>query len=167
MELVDIVNERNEVVGQIDKDEAHTNGALHRCIISELIDSKGNWTLVKQASSRQDGNKYVSPVGGHVQSGESEEDALKRETLEEIGIHVTSFKLVGRAIFNREVIGRRENHYCAMYEVYSDELPTLNHESVGFETFSREQLKSELKDNPEKFGDAFYFAMKNFYPDLE
>src|ERR1700690_2004728 len=106
MEIVDVVNDQNEVIGQIDKDEAHRTGALHRCVIAELIDSQSRWILVKQANGRQDGNKYVSPVGGHVQSGESDELAVIRETLEEVGIHSQNPKFVGTAIFNREVIGR-------------------------------------------------------------
>lgn len=89
MEMVDIINQQNEVLYQTSKEEAHQKGLLHRCIIAEVIDSKGNWTLVKQASDRQDADQYVSPVGGHIKAGESETEALAREALEEMGL--TSF----------------------------------------------------------------------------
>lgn len=163
MELVDIVNEQDEVVRQAFKEECHENGWLHRTVISELIDSTGNWILVKQANDRQDSGQYVSPVGGHIQAGESEEKALRREALEEVGITNFEFKFVGKKIYNREVIGRKENHYFIVYEIYSDEVPVLNHESDSYEKFSKEELLRELKDNPKKFGKAFHFVMKEIY----
>ena len=166
MEMVDIINQQNEVLYQTSKEEAHQKGLLHRCIIAEVIDSKGNWTLVKQASDRQDADQYVSPVGGHIKAGESETEALAREALEEMGLTSFTSKYIGKAILNREVIGRKENHLFILYEVYTDQTPTLNHESVDFEKFSFDQLKSELHSNPTKFGHAFHFVMEKFYSGL-
>ncbi|MCB9812938.1 MAG: NUDIX domain-containing protein [Pseudomonadales bacterium] len=163
MEIVDIVNAKDEVTGNCPKVECHEKGILHRVIISELIDSHGNWILVKQANDRQDAGQYVSPVGGHIRSGETEEEALRRETEEELGITEFDFKFVGKKIYNREVIGRKENHYFIVYEIYSDEEPVLNHESDSYERFSRDQLLKELKENPKKFGDAFHFVMNEIY----
>lgn len=168
MEYVDIVNEKNEVVGKSSKQEAHEKGLLHRTVVAEVIGSDGKWTLVKQADDRQDPGQYVSPVGGHVSSGESEEDALEREAEEELGLRgALNYRLVGRKIFNREACGRKENHYFVLYEIYSDEKPVLNHESVGYERFSEDQLRKELKENPKKFGDAFHFLVENFYQRLQ
>ncbi len=166
LEIVDIVNKQNQVIGRVPKEEAHQKGLLHRCIISQVIDSQGSWTLVKQASDRQDPGQLVSPVGGHIQAGEAEEDALARETMEELGLIVEKCKFVGRAIFNREVIGRKENHYFIFYEMYTDLEPSLNHESVEYEKFSPAQLRVELFTQPQKFGDAFTFGVKMMYPYL-
>lgn len=165
-EIVDIVDENDQVLYQVPKKEAHAKGLLHRTVISEIRDSKGNWVLVKQSSDRQDAGQYVSPVGGHAKAGESEDDALKREALEECGIKDFNFKLVGKAIFNRQVLGRQENHYFILYEIYSDDGVTLNHESEDHRTFSTEELKEEIRKCPEKFGNAFLFILKTFYPEL-
>lgn len=119
-EMVDIVDENNVVLRQIPKKEAHEKGLLHRTVISEIKNSKGDWTLTKQASDRQDAGQYVSPIGGHALAGESEDKALKRETLEEFGFEPTNFKLAGKAIFNRYVLNRQENHYFVLYEIYTD-----------------------------------------------
>lgn len=163
MEIVDIINEQDAVLRQASKDDAHQQGLLHRCIIAEVIDSHGNWTLVKQASDRQDAGQYVSPVGGHIRTKESEADALRRETLEEMGITTYTSKFIGKAILNREVIGRKENHLFILYEIYTDQPPTLNHESVSFAKFSFDQIKKEIQSNPTKFGQAFHFVMEKFY----
>lgn len=165
-EVVDIVNEQNQVIGTIAKQEAHKTGVLHRCVIGEVIDSQGNCILVEQASDRQDAGQFVSPIGGHVQAGENEDAALIREASEEMGFtpEQFTFKKMGEVIFYREVIGRKENHLFILYEVYTDATPILNHESVGFQKFSFDQLKQELRENPKKFGDAFHYVVQKFYP---
>ncbi len=165
-EMVDVVDEENNILYKTSKKRTHELGLLHRTVIAEVIDSKGNWTLVKQASDRQDAGQYVSPVGGHVRSGESEDEALHREALEEMGLKDFDYKFIGKAIFDRKVLGRQENHYFILYEIYTDDKAELNHESVGMETFTKHELRKQIKTSPKKFGDAFYFIIKTFYPEL-
>lgn len=162
-EQVDIVNEKGDILGQTSKEEAHKKGLLHMTVISEVVNSKGQWLLVKQASDRQDAGQYVSPVGGHVRAGESLEDALKREAMEELGIENYTYTYLGRQVFNREVLGRKENHLFVLYEMRSDQTPVLNEESVSYRLFTTEELKRELKNNPDSFGDAFHFVVKSFF----
>lgn len=167
MEYVDVINENDEIIGSVSKQEAHEKGLLHRTVISEVINSNGKWTLVKQSSDRQDAGQYVSPIGGHVESGESGDEALKREAEEEYGLKGEfKFQLKGKKIFNREILGRKENHYFTLYEIYTDKEPILNEESVGYETFSPGELKAALKEKPNKFGTAFHFIVQTFYPSL-
>lgn len=167
MEFVDIIDEHNKIIGKVTKDEAHMKGLLHKTVIAEVIGSDGKWTLVKQSSDRQDAGKIVNPIGGHVEAGESEDEAVQREAFEEYGLRGDiNFKLVGRKIFNREVLGRKENHMFILYEIYTDQEPVLNEESVGFERFSKEELIKNLKENSDRFGDAFHFVVRSFYPEI-
>ncbi|MDO8503077.1 MAG: NUDIX domain-containing protein [bacterium] len=166
-EYVDIVDESDEVVGKTSKQEAHEKGLLHRAVIAEVIGTDGKWTLVKHSPDRQDPGQFVSPIGGHVEAGETAEQALIREAEEEYGLTGNvDFILKGKVTFNRTVIGRRENHRFIVYEIHSDKPPVLNHEAVGYERFSKDQLRKEMRENPRKFGDAFHFVVKTFYPDL-
>ncbi len=54
MEYVDIVDKDVKVIGKAPKVEAHKKGLLHPTVIAEVINSKGEWLLVKQASHKQD-----------------------------------------------------------------------------------------------------------------
>ena len=166
-EQIDIVNERDEVVDISSKFTAHNQGLLHRTVIAEVIGPDGRWTLVQQASDKQDAGQFVSPVGGHVRAGESEDDALRREAAEEYGLTgELQFKCIGKKVYKRQTRGKIENHYFSVYEIYTNKPPVLNEESVGTETFSKEQLARELKENPSKFGDAFHFVFNNFYQSI-
>jgi 8-oxo-dGTP pyrophosphatase MutT (NUDIX family) len=163
-EIVDIIDGNGEVLRQAVKSETHQHGWLHKTVIGYLRDGD-EWILVRQAADRQDAGQLVAPVGGHVQAGESETDALLRESEEEIGTRNIEYKLIGRAIFHRQVIGRDENHLFVVYEIYTDDEIVLNEESVSYERFTHEGLMKALVEFPENFGDAYYFVLEKFYPD--
>jgi len=162
-EMVDIVTADDTVVRAVSKRDAHLRGYLHRTVIAEVLNSKGEWLMVKQAGDRQDPGQYVSPVGGHVRSGETVEDALRREAKEELGLADTSFTYVGKAVYNREVCGRKENHYFIQFIIRSDAQPVLNAESVSFRFFSPGEMKRELREHPQVFGAAFHFVVSSFF----
>lgn len=166
LEMIDVVDPDNNVLFCVTKERAHKEGLLHRAILAQLINSKGKWILVKQASDRQDAGQYVVPVGGHITAGESEVEALQRETLEELGLKAFKHKFIGRGIFNRKVLGRKENHYFILYEIYSDKKLNLGPEAKSYKSFTKERIKKLLKDNPKIFGNAFHFTVKAFYPNL-
>ena len=166
-ELVDIIDENGKVLYSRTKKEAHELGLLHKTTVAKIIDTKGHWLLIKQSAGKQDVGKYVCPVGGHVMSGESDDDAIKREVAEEVGFtNIENYKLLGKKIFNRNVLGKQENHMFIMYEIVSDQKPVLNHESESFKYFTASELKSELKENPQNFGVAFHFAVSSFFLEL-
>lgn len=166
-EIVDVVDENNNVLYQISKQMAHEKGLLHRTVVCALVDSGGSWTLVEQSSGRQDPGQFVFPIGGHQRSGESDIEAVKREALEEVGLDGDLvIKHVDKIIYNREILGRKENHYFLFFEIHSDHIPVLNHEASSFKKFTRQELKQHLKEQPSKFGPPFIYLLENFYPEL-
>jgi isopentenyl-diphosphate delta-isomerase len=165
-ELVDIVDSKGNFLEVVSKKEAHEKGLLHKVVVTEVINSKGQWIMAKQSRDRQDAGQYVSPIGGHVSAGEDEIEALKRESEEEFGLRDFKYELVGRAILNRFVIGRQENHFFAVYKIFSDQKPVINDEIESYKYFTEEEMKKELKENPKSFGGAFHFVVKTFFPHL-
>lgn len=155
-EQIDLINEQNVVIGTTSKILAHKDGLLHRIVIGELINSKGEFCFVRQASDRQDAGQFVSPIGGHVGAGESVEDALVRECQEECGITPTNFRYLTQTIYNRAVIGRQENHLFLVYLINTDQLPVLNHESTEYRYFTKAQIYQALATNDPTFGAAWH-----------
>lgn len=149
---------------QAAKSEAHKHGWLHKTVIGYVRIGQ-DWALVRQTADRQDAGQLVAPVGGHVQAGETELEALMREAEEEIGTCNITHKLIGSARFHRQVIGRDENHLFIIYEIATDDEITLGDEAEAIETFTSQELKEALQVTPQNFGDAYYFVLEQFYPD--
>jgi isopentenyl-diphosphate delta-isomerase len=166
LEPVDIVDEDNNILYGTTKGEAHEKGLLHRTVIAPVFTTQGHWLLVEQSADRQDAGQFVSPVGGHARTGETEEEALRREALEEIGHAEIAFQLKGRSIFNREILGRKENHYFIIFEITTDDPLVLGDEAVSYKQFTEDELKQALKTTPERFGNAFHHMVGEFYPHL-
>lgn len=166
-ERVDAVDENDVVLYSTTKTEAHKNGLLHRVVIAEAKNTQGDWLLIRQASDKQDAGQFVSAVGGHVEAGETEEYALRRETLEECGFSEFEFKLIGKSILNRHVIGRQENHLFVVYEIFVDEKDiVMGDEIESYKIFTTQELKNRLKNHSEEFGGGFHFVVENLYPEL-
>ena len=164
--MVDVVDENDNILHPVYKEEAHQKGLLHRTVISEIKDSAGRWVLIKQSSGKQDAGQFVSAIGGHVQAGETEEEALAREAQEETGLTNVDYKLIGKVISKRNVLDHQENHYFILYEIYSDQNIQLNEESQECRLFTEEELRNSLKQTPAMFGTAFHLVVKTFYPQL-
>lgn len=167
MELVDIIDHDLTRIHTVSKQEAHAKGLLHATVIAEIIRHNGDMVLVQQNAHKQDAGQWVSPVGGHVASGESFDDALRREALEECGISNFKYSFKGKAIYDRMVKDHSENHYFILYEISSDAQLVLNDESVSYKAFTPEEIKNMLKEDPTQFGAAFHFVVNTFYPHLK
>lgn len=165
-ERVDIVDENCNALYSTTKQEAHEKGLLHKTVIAEIINSKGEFMLVKPFPHKQDAGQYVSPMGGHVKSGESDEDALKREMEEELNIRDFLYDYKGRVILNRRVLNRQENHFFIVYIVFSDQVPVLGDETANYRWFTREKIKKQFVEKRENFGEAFLFLLNNLYRDF-
>jgi isopentenyldiphosphate isomerase len=83
MELFDLVDQQDNVVGTTDKPTAHGVGQLHRVAAVYVFDQDGR--LYVQVHKKS-GGLYDNSVGGHVSQGETYEQAAYREAKEELGI---------------------------------------------------------------------------------
>jgi isopentenyl-diphosphate delta-isomerase type 1 len=87
-ELLDLVDEKNRVVGQVLRGSVHGNPALrHRAVHVFVRNEAGCLFLQKRSEGKKiQPGKWDTSIGGHVEAGESYEDAAKKETAEELGI---------------------------------------------------------------------------------
>lgn len=60
--------------------------------VAAVIEHESRYLLVEEYSM---GNRVFTQPGGHIEAGESPEDAVVRETLEETGCHVDCGDLIG------------------------------------------------------------------------
>ncbi len=116
-ELFDLVNERDEVIGQVRRGDAHRNPALlHRSVQTLVFDSAGR-ILLQLRSARKDlfPGYYCASASGHVIAGETYEATAQRELEEELGVSAP-LTFLGVALV-RSVF---ETELTALYIAWSD-----------------------------------------------
>ena len=88
IEWVPLVDEKGMVIGRATRKEVHSGpGKLHPVIHLHIINSKGEIYLQKRSMLKDtQPGKWDTSVGGHVDLGETIEQALLRETAEELNI---------------------------------------------------------------------------------
>ena len=164
-EIVYVVDAQGTVLTQALKTDAHEQGSLHKTVIGCLRYGE-DFALVQQAADRQDAGQWVNPVGGHVQAGESNEEALLRECEEEIGTRNIRFAYLGSAQYRRQIIGRDENHLFYVYEIRTTDKIVLGSEAVALQRFTVQELKNLSEQGSDMLGDAYYFVAEKFYKNL-
>lgn len=89
MEILDIVNDKDEVIGQLSYDEAYKTKSTIRLVHIFIFNKKGDLVIQQRGYHKpKNGGTWMTSAGGHVRSGESYEKAAKRELKEELGIEV-------------------------------------------------------------------------------
>ena len=85
MEFLDVVNDRDEIVGRASKKEVYEKRFPHRIVHILIFNDKGEMALQLRGNVSFCPYHWSTAVGGHVQSGESCEEAALREFEEELG----------------------------------------------------------------------------------
>ena len=90
-EIFDIVNERDEVIGQRPRREVHQLGLWHRAVHILVFNARGEVFLQKRSMLKDTAKgKWDSSTSGHVDSGEDYDTSAVRELGEEIGLYVNT-----------------------------------------------------------------------------
>ena len=152
-----LVDENDEILGEMEKMEAHRKGLLHRAISVLIFNSKGEWLLQQRASQ-----KYHSPLlwsntaCTHPMRGEEIEQAAHRRLMEEMGMKsslkkIFSFKY--RAELDQDMIEHELDH---VFIGETADLPKINKEEVeSYRYVSTTELQQEINESPNQFTEWF------------
>jgi len=106
-ELLPVVDEKGNIVSRARRSECHFNKEkklLHPVVHMHVINSSGEIFLQHRPENKEvQPGKWDVSVGGHISYGESIEEALKRETKEEIGLTEFNARFIRRYIWETEI----------------------------------------------------------------
>ncbi|MDD4829613.1 MAG: isopentenyl-diphosphate Delta-isomerase [Bacteroidales bacterium] len=157
--LVQLVDEKDNPIGQMEKLQAHIEAKLHRAVSLLIMNSKGEWLLHQRAE-----DKYHSPglwtnaCCTHPYIGESYEDAIKRRLIEEMGMeikeglkHELDFTYFAKLNDNLY-----EHEYDRLFSLNCDQIPIPNPVEVKYWKYiSYEDLKKDIHENPNNYTEWF------------
>ncbi len=154
-EMLDIVNELDEVIGQHTRSEVHLHGHKHRAT-HIILSNSARQVFVQLRSMSKDTNPglWDTSAAGHVDAGESYLDCAARELAEELGVTVAPDALmeVGRMPPTSQNGFEFVRIYCAS----SDDPITLEPTDIDDGRWvSPEALDQWLTESPADFAATF------------
>ena len=113
MELLDVIDEGDHVIGQASRAECHANPTLvHRAVQFTLVDPASKLIMISRRSraKKHDGG-LLCFLGEHVTAGEGYEEAVRRGVQEELGVAATASHEAGEHIFAEATSTERVKFY--------------------------------------------------------
>jgi isopentenyldiphosphate isomerase/intracellular septation protein A len=104
-EWFDIVKPDGQITGRAPRSAVHGNpDLLHPVVHVHIINAQGQIFLQKRSKHKEiQPGKWDTAIGGHIKSGESVEQALRRESEEEQGISMANFHPLFRYVMKNEI----------------------------------------------------------------
>lgn len=144
-ELFPIVDSEGNVLGSISRGEAHDGRkVLHPVVHLHLFNSKGELYLQRRPDWKDiQPGKWDTACGGHVDFGETPEQALGREVFEELGIRPDGYtpKRLGKYVF--ESVTEKELVYVNT-TVYDGPVNPSAEELNGGRFWSKDELEANF-----------------------
>lgn len=116
-EYFPLVNEEGKTIGKATRKECHSGSKmLHPVVHLHIFNDNGDLYLQKR-SMRKDiqPGKWDTAVGGHIDYGESVEEALRREVREELGVTDFSPVIITSYIFESAIEKELVNTFRTVY----------------------------------------------------
>ncbi|HLC80115.1 MAG TPA: NUDIX domain-containing protein [archaeon] len=96
-EILDLINEKDEVIGKASREEVKTHRLLYRCA-GVYLERNGKVAIEKRSAKKAIRPGNYSLIEETVKSGESFEEAARRGVKEELGLEVQDLKFLGKKI---------------------------------------------------------------------
>ncbi len=163
-EMVILVDEHDNEIGLMEKQEAHVKALLHRAFSVMVFNDKGEMLLQQRALSKyHSGGLWTNTCCSHPRQGETTEQAAHRRLQEEMGfdcelkLHQT---FIYKAPFDNGLTEHELDH--VFIGTYNQD-PQINPEEVNdFHWISLSELDQQLRNQPEKFTVWFKMIMDNY-----
>lgn len=158
MNEVEIVNEKDEIIGKMPKIEAHKDGTLHRISVVYVENEKGEILVQERADGYLDHS-----AAGHVEIGETYEEAAQRELEEELGIKDTPLLRVGHGQTKNEIYPDRiVSHMFDVFKCKANPGELQQDEVNGVYWANPEKVLEEMSNDSSKFCRGFVESLKTY-----
>ncbi len=160
-EILDIVNDSDEVIGQAERDEVHRTGLVCRLIYVCFYTADREIILQKRSlTKKNDPGRLTTAVSGHVSSGQDYLTAVIRESLEETGVEIEVSALTPLGVLRADYVqgdyvsNAMRGLFAYKFDGVVSDLKVEEGDGAGFISLSIEELERQLESDPDKFAVA-------------
>lgn len=149
-ELFPILDDYGNVIGKASRAQCHNGSMLLHPVVHLHIVSPDKTALFLQKRSLEKDiqpGKWDTAVGGHIDFGESTEDALRREAREELGIDISGYDHLLTYVFQSEIEREQVNVFALRAESYDTGVKIDNDEVVDGRFWSFEEIEQNIGAN--------------------
>jgi isopentenyl-diphosphate Delta-isomerase len=160
-----LVNDRDEVIGTMEKMEAHRKALLHRAFSVFIFNRRGEMLLQQRALNKyHSGGLWTNACCSHPSPGEETLVAAERRLQEEMGFSVELKKIFDFTYKSEFDNGLTEHEFDHVFFGTYDEVINPNPTEVKDYCFKTiEEIKSTLASHPLKYTTWFHIA----FPKIE
>ena len=164
VEYLDIVDDDDVSIGKASREECHKRRLLHRSVYIFLFNKDRKLLLQKRSMSKDlYPGYYTASASGHVNYGESYEEAAQRELQEELGIKAP---LIFLGKFR--TVCEEENEISALYLCFFNGDLKVNRDEITDVKFEGlEEIREDITLKRKRFAPGFIEAFNFFEKKLE
>ena len=161
--MVLLVDEEDNVIGEEEKIKAHQNGGkLHRAFSILIYNDKGEMMLQKRAKSKYHfGGLWTNACCSHPKPGEPINQTIHSKLMQEMGFDTELnevFSFIYKADFDN---GLTEYEFDHVFVGKYDREPKINPEEADdWKWIGMEKLNQDVLENPEKYTPWFKIILE-------
>jgi isopentenyldiphosphate isomerase len=160
-EIFDVVNERDEVIGQAPRHEVHRRKLNHRAVHVLIFNERGQLFLQKRSMSKDCfPGAWDSSASGHLDKGEDYDACAVREVWEELGVNLAEKP---RRIFRVEACAETGQEFVWVYHGRHEGPFILHPEEIECgDWFAPDHVSSWIQSKPEDFASALILIWRRW-----
>ena len=161
-EIFDVVNDRDEVIGQLSRGEVHRQGLKHRAVHVLIFNSKGEIFLQKRSMKKDNfPGTWDSSAAGHLDAGEDYDSCALREVQEELGFELSC---VPEKVLRIEACEETGQEFVWVYRCVNEgpfQLHPDEIETGGW--FSIDHVTRWIRERPGEFAPSLVCIWRQLY----
>ncbi|HUS26019.1 MAG TPA: NUDIX domain-containing protein [Nevskiaceae bacterium] len=162
-----VVDEQDRPMGMVSKREVWQRGMLHRIVRIMVENEQGTRVLLQKRSHAMElfPDCWDHTGGGHVESGETYEQAAYRELQEETGISGVRLEEIAHYRTHDTFHDRILNRFNTLYRARIPLQPIIAHnqEVNQVHWFTIEEAKRLVRDHPDQVTDGLTQVLRDYY----
>jgi isopentenyldiphosphate isomerase len=165
LEMLDVVDKDDRIVGVMERGAIHRKRLFHRSVHVFLIDENGRIYLQRRSFEKPEHpGKWDSSASGHVESGESYEEAARRELEEEIGVKAAPEPVL--RVRGSEETGMEHSMLFRVLRTRADPSPEPDpREILEGRFFECEEIEAGISRDPETYSPSFRLLFRLYRED--